>query len=94
MSRNPDGTGWARWRGTGKLGKDPNYCFRAYVEDNNEPGTMDEWQIRIWHKSTSGGSCSNESATPVYDNNPANPATGPGIGTIISGGNIQIHPPN
>lgn len=94
VEQNPDGTGWARWRGTAKVGNDPSYCFRTYVEDNNEPGVDDEWHIRIWHKSTSGGSCSNESAMPVYDNFPANPAHGPGQGTIINGGNIQIHPPN
>ena len=94
VSQNPDGTGWARWRGTGKLNNDPNHCFRAYVEDNNEPGTADEWHIRIWHKSTSGGSCSNESSTPIYDNNPLNPAQGPGVGTVINGGNIQLHRPN
>jgi hypothetical protein len=93
VMQNPDGTGWARWRGTAKLNNDPNYCFRTYVEDNNEPGVEDEWHIKIWHKGTSGGSCSNDGA-PVYDNFPANGPHGPGQGTVINGGNIQLHPPN
>jgi hypothetical protein len=59
----------ARWRGIGKLNgeKTPSYCFKANVTDTN--GGADTWRIRIWPKSTSGGSCSGPNdGTAIYDN--------------------------
>lgn len=84
-------TGEAEWRGEGKLNqeKNPTHCFQTWVDDNGEPGSSDEFRIKIWKKT--GGDCSNESNV-VYDNNPAGaPDPGTNTGTTIGGGNIQLH---
>lgn len=65
----------ARWWGKGSVSSslspkkkkdwDNNYCFFVAVQDNGEPGWLDQWRIRIWKCSL----CAQGSTDPLtWDN--------------------------
>ncbi|KAL7444670.1 hypothetical protein ACHAXM_009591 [Skeletonema potamos] len=75
------GSDCAKYKGEGDINGLAGYGFMLTACDNGEPGTDDTFRIKIWDI---------VSGSTMYDN-----AMGLGDdsyeGTIISGGNIQIH---
>jgi hypothetical protein len=85
----------AEWKGTGKLNNTPGRCFQVNVHDDGQgaapQGTeQDKFRIKIWMPG-SDGTCGTTGAV-VYDND-SSATLAVQAGTLLDGGNIEVHKP-